>query len=267
MKRLAFSTLGCPSEPVDAVLDLARRAGYHGVELRCAEGEPVTPDTPPRALGEIAARFADAGVEIVCLASYVRVADPDGDPADLLRHVELAEQLGAAHVRVFGGRDGQADPHRLAVERLRAVGPRLADSPVTVLLETHDVFCSARAVAAVLREVESPRIGALWDVVNAWSVGDSPREAADALAPWLWHVQLKDVAAADNLAPVLPGRGNMPLGEVLTELERLRYDGWLSLEWERAWFPEAPPLAEALDALRSTLSRPVPCPRGGTDRC
>lgn len=253
--RLAFSTLGCPGEPVEAVLDLAQRAGCHGVELRCAEGEPVSPDTPAARLRDIRARFADAGVEVVCLASYVRVAAPDGDPAgDLLRHLEIAEQLGARHVRIFGGRDGQADPHSLAVERLRTAAPRLVDSPVTVLLETHDVFCSARAVAAVLREADSPGVGALWDVVNPWRVGESPCEAADALAPWLRHVQVKDVMATDDLVPVLPGRGNVPLGAVLTELDRLGYAAWLSLEWERAWFPEAPPLVEALDAFRSVLA-------------
>ncbi|MEU2614188.1 sugar phosphate isomerase/epimerase family protein [Micromonospora sp. NPDC007271] len=253
--RLAFSTLGCSAEPVEQVLELARRTGCHGVELRCAEGEPVAPDTPTATLREIGKQFADAGVEPICVASYVRIAAPDGDPVtDLLHHVEIAEQLGASYVRVFGGRDGQADPHPAAVQRLGEVARRIEGGPVTVLLETHDVFCSARAVAAVLAEVGSPAVAALWDAVNPWRVGESPREAADALAPWLRHVQLKDVHATDDLAPVLPGHGTVPLGQILTELDRLDYRAWLSLEWERAWFPEAPPLDEALGAFRAVLA-------------
>lgn len=257
--RLAFSTLGCPGEPVQAVIDLARRTGCRGVELRCADGEPVSPETPPATLREVRDRFADAGIEVVCLASYVRVAAPDGDPADdLLRHVEIAERLGSPYVRVFGGRDGQPDPHPAAVRRLTRVTERIAGGPVTVLLETHDVFPSARAVAAVLAEVASPHAGALWDAVNPWRSGESPRQAADTLAPWLRHVQLKDVASPQDLTPVLPGHGAVPLGAILAELDRLGYRSWLSLEWERAWFPQVPPLSGALAAVTAVLAGHTP---------
>jgi len=257
--RLAFSTLGCPGEPVEAVIDLARRTGCRGVELRCADGEPVSPQTPPAMLREVRDRFADAGIEVVCLASYVRVAAPDGDPADeLLRHVEMAERLGSPYVRVFGGRDGQSDPHPAAVRRLTQVTERIAGGPVTVLLETHDVFLSARAVAAVLAEVDSPHAGALWDAVNPWRSGESPQQAADALAPWLRHVQLKDVASTGDLTPVLPGHGAVPLGAILAELDRLGYRSWLSVEWERAWFPQVPPLSDALAAATAVLAGHTP---------
>ena len=31
-------------------------------------------------------------------------------------------------------------------------------------------------------------------------------------------------------------------------------DPWISLEWERAWHPQLPPLAEALEALKTVLA-------------
>ena len=47
MVRYAFSTLGLPGAPLDAVLELAAGTGCAGVELRCAEDEPIRPDMSP----------------------------------------------------------------------------------------------------------------------------------------------------------------------------------------------------------------------------
>src|SRR4051812_38367547 len=118
MRRLAFSTLGCPGDPVERVVALAHRTGCTGVELRCTEGEPVTPTTPARVLREVRDRCGD--IEIVCVASYVEVARADDDPVtDLMRHVEIAEQLGSPYVRVFGG-----GLHQRAVETLSEAAAR-----------------------------------------------------------------------------------------------------------------------------------------------
>jgi sugar phosphate isomerase/epimerase len=59
-------------------------------------------------------------------------------------------------------------------------------------------------------------------------------------------VQLKDVPSADDTSPVAPGDGVLPLADVLAELRARGYSGWISLEWERAWHPDAAPLADVL---------------------
>ncbi|TDD58853.1 sugar phosphate isomerase/epimerase [Kribbella antibiotica] len=247
MRRLAFSTLGCPGDPIEHVADLARRFGCGAVELRCADREPVSPDATPGRLRAVREQLGD--IQALCVASYVQVARPDGDPtAEVLRHVEIAERLASPYVRVFGG--GVYDR---AVETLAAIAERITDSPVTVLLETHDSFLSGKAVAGICAAVDSPRIGALWDVVNPWRAGEEIAETARLLAPWLRHVQLKDVAAPDQLTPVLAGHGTVPLLEVLSQLDAIGYRGWLSLEWERAWYPGVPPLEEALDSFTTLI--------------
>jgi sugar phosphate isomerase/epimerase len=40
------------------------------------------------------------------------------------------------------------------------------------------------------------------------------------------------------------GDGCLPWAEILPELARVGYDGWLSLEYERRWYPEQLPPAE-----------------------
>lgn len=256
--KLAFSTLGCPGEPLTAVARLATEHGIAGVELRCHEGEPVAPPGSGDRRGMVTdvARLRDAGVVPFSLASYVQVASPHTSPDEVVRHVELACELDVTAVRVFGYRGPETDARRLranAVATLTAATERIAGSGVTVLLETHDCFLTGHQVAAVLAEVGSDRAGAVWDVVNPWRAGEDPDDTAAALLPYPGYVQLKDVRTPEDLRPVLPGTGAVPLTRVLDLLGD--YRGWLSLEWERAWFPALPSLDTALAAFRGLARR------------
>ncbi|RLL66859.1 sugar phosphate isomerase/epimerase [Streptomyces sp. Z26] len=265
LARRAFSTLGCPEAGVGDVVRLALAGGFGGVELRCAPGQLVTPETGPAEAAALADRFAGAGLEVVCLASYVRVADEGpGVGADLERHLRLAARLRAPYVRVFGGdADHPRGRRDRAVRRLAAAAPAAEAAGVGLALETHDAFLTGAAVADVLEAVGSPAVGAVWDAVNPWRAGERPADTAESLRPWLRHTQFKDVASPTDLRPVLPGRGVLPLGEVTAELRRLGYGGWVSLEWERAWYPDAAPLGDALTAFTDTLD--LLDPPGATD--
>lgn len=260
MNRRAFSTLGCPEAGLDEVVRLADSGGRcTGVELRCAPGQLVSPDTGAEEAEAVAARLSDAGLTVVCLASYVQVASADYEVVeDLRRHLRLAARLGAVYLRVFGGGAGQQrDRHERAARALSAAVPAAEEAGVDIALETHDTFLTGTAVADVLTAVGSPVVGAVWDAVNPWRGGEALAHTADALGPWLRHVQLKDVASTTDLRPVLPGRGVLPLGGVLNELRGLGYRGWISLEWERAWHPDAAPVQEALGAFHQVLDAAV----------
>ncbi|NSC21843.1 sugar phosphate isomerase/epimerase, partial [Streptomyces albus subsp. chlorinus] len=140
--RLAFSTLGVPGMPLPDVLDLAGRAGFHGIELRAHPEEPVHPGLERRARREVAERFADAGLAPLCVAGYPRMA-ATGDDAPVLAEVrdllELAAGLGAPYARVFpGGDGGGAEADATAVRRLERAAAMAGDLGVRVLLETHD---------------------------------------------------------------------------------------------------------------------------------
>ncbi|GAA4062819.1 sugar phosphate isomerase/epimerase family protein [Nonomuraea soli] len=252
--RAAFSTLGCPGAPVEQVIAY----GFPGVELRCATGELLPPDASDRTARRVGSRLAEAGVQVVCLATYVQAGIPDdGVEESLARHIELADQVGASFVRVFGGEPGDPGVAARAAARLAACVPAAQEAGVTVLLETHDAFLTGRAVAGVLDLVASPSVGALWDVVNPWRAGEPLADTADLLRPWLRHAQVKDVASTGELAPVVPGTGAVPLEAFMAELGRIGYDGWVSLEWEAAWYPQAPALDEALPAFRALMRERV----------
>ncbi|MEV6520990.1 TIM barrel protein [Longispora sp. NPDC051575] len=232
---LGLSTLGCPGLPLADVAALARRYGIGAVELRCAPSEPVHTGIPA---ADRAAALADLdGLAVTGLATYIRLSDGiDG----LAEHVQLARDLGAPTLRLFPG-SGPVGP---IVERLGAAVGLAAGSGVRLLVETHDEYLTGASLAPVLAAV--PGVGAIWDALHTWRAGESPAEAAAALAPWLAEVQLKDAASPTERRPLVPGTGAVPLVETLAAARAVGYSGVVVLEHETPWYPDAEPFEAAV---------------------
>ncbi|MFF7162777.1 sugar phosphate isomerase/epimerase family protein [Streptomyces sp. NPDC008086] len=259
--KLAFSTLGVPGLPLPDVLRLATTHGYHGVELRTHPEEPVHPGLGPAERADVAAEFKSAGIELLGLAGYARVAAPgdDGPVIEEIRTlVDLAHDLGAPYVRVFPGADPEQSTQRadaIAAQRLGTAAEYAADMGVRILLETHDSHRTAADAIRVLGLVGHRHVGSLWDVMHTWLGGEQPSESYAALAPFLGYVQVKDIASADDTTPLPLGAGVLPLADCVEVLSRHGWDGWLCWEYEKRWYEEAAPLEGLLGAGAEHLSR------------
>jgi sugar phosphate isomerase/epimerase len=246
---LAFSTLGCSGMPLADVVDLARSSGWLGLELRAADDEPVHVGLSPDERAAARELLESGGITVLAIASYVRVASgatsDDECVADAVAHAGLARDLGAPFVRVFpGAEEPGAEADARAVRRLNAITARLPEG-VTILLETHDSHPQGVDIARVLSQV-SGEVGTIWDVMHPWRTGEPIAVTKDVLAPYLKHVQVKDVLSPTERTPLPLGDGTIPLAEFYAALRESGYQGWMSLEWESKWYPEAVPLAEAL---------------------
>ncbi|MEV5429761.1 sugar phosphate isomerase/epimerase family protein [Streptomyces sp. NPDC052701] len=259
--KLAFSTLGVPGLPLTDVLGLATAHGYHGVELRAHPEEPVHPGLGPGERAGVAAEFKAAGVEILGLAGYTRVAAPGDDGpvlTELRALLDLARDLGAPYVRVLPGGDPSQSPEEAdatAARRLGTAAEYATDAGVRILLETHDSHRTAADAIRVLGLVGHRQVGALWDVMHTWLGGEQPSESFAALSPYLGYVQVKDIASAEDSTPLPLGTGVLPLAESVEVLSRHGWDGWLCWEYEKRWYESAAPLPGLLDAGREHLSR------------
>ncbi|WAL95607.1 sugar phosphate isomerase/epimerase family protein [Streptomyces sp. Je 1-369] len=261
--RFAFSTLGVPGLPVPDVLRLATAHGYHGVELRAHPEEPVHPGLGLVERADVAAEFKAAGVEILGIAGYARVAAPgdDGPVLDEIRSlVALARDLGAPFVRVFPGggtEQGAAEADATAARRLGTAARYAADAGVRILLETHDSHRTGADTTRILGIVGHRRVGALWDLMHTWLGGESVTETFAALSPYLGYVQVKDIVSADDTTPLALGSGVLPLEECVARLSAEGWEGWLCWEYEKRWYEDAVPLPGLLGPGRELLSRLV----------
>lgn len=255
-RRRAFSTLGCPGASITEIAAIAESSGWTAIELRSGDDSVVHPGLDRSQRTAVAAALDH--LDRVCLSTYVTLDGPGADDAQVVASLraeaELARDLGFTALRVFaGGHDDDA-----IVRRLRAAA---GHAGIDIWLETHDSHSTGLSVARVLDAVDDQRVGAIWDIAHPWAAGEPVSTTAALLAPWLRHVQIKDIASRRDPRPVLPGTGSLPLKDILIQLDARGYDGWLGLEWELRWHPELPPLADALAAADSWLARHPLAPR------
>jgi sugar phosphate isomerase/epimerase len=254
---LGFSTLGCPEASVEEIVAVAERQELWHVDLRAHADGPFHIGMPGADRDSWRTTLEGAGIVVTSVASYVRLADDTVDTAavvaDARRHVALADDVGAEAVRVFTGGPGDSDTVQRARDRLSAILDADAGR-ARVLLETHDTRPRGRDVAAVLDGMPD-RVAAIWDAVIPWVAGEVPEETAEALAGRIAMVQVKDVVGT---RPVLPGTGIVPLTRILAGLTRLGWSGVLSVEWERAWYPDLPAIDAAITAARAWVATALP---------
>jgi len=268
--RLTVSTLGAPDESLDTVIGWLRDAGVGAVELRLSAGELADPGMTARERGELRRRLDDAGITVSGIASYVRAASDANDEmvtAALAHALGFAADLGAPVVRVFPGAptlpssydrvpdllesaDVVADR---AARRLDSVAGIAEELGVRPLLETHDSHPRGEDIARILERTTSP-VGAVWDLMHPWRVGEPLARTWELLGPWLRDdrggVQIKDARLPEDATPVAIGDGTLPVDEFGALLRGEGFVGTVCLEWERKWHPAAPRLDEA---LRSTV--------------
>ena len=181
----------------------------------------------------------------------------------------MAAELGAEFVRVFGDTLPPAEDEANRDKVISQVAAGLTslaeygiERNVQVLIETHGDFSDSRAMQAMMEQVECDNAGVLWDTHHPWRFcGEQLSKTFSRLKPWIRHTHWKDsvprpktdstteteqaAAAAHALMSghrhanyVLFGGGEFPAAEAMQLLQWSKYDGWYSLEWEKAWHPE-----------------------------
>lgn len=270
--RLALSTLGCPELTLAEAADLAHRHGYAGLELRSAPGATVEAGASLHQRAQWKNELHRAEVEALSIASYVTVCDTQVEDETVLEtavdHARLAADLGAHWLRVFPGgpRGGPPDPTVDAIggRRLAAIVAATAHLGVGLALETHDSHPRGQDVLRIIDATDGAEVGVIWDVLHTWLADESPQETSSALGSRLAYTQVKDVASAEDLAPLALGAGVLPLRASLAAVPDLM-SSWVSWEYEKVWHPEAPALADLAGPARRWLDESTST-SGGADR-
>lgn len=250
--KLAFSTLGCPDWTFDEVLDRAQAMGFDAIELRGVNGrmradeiEVFAPENREATMKKV----ADHRLVIRSFGASASFHDParlEDSLHDGRTAVDLCAAIGVPFVRVFGNNiDPKSTTLRGQVQRVAEGIRRLCDyakdKPVTILLEVHGDFNSAERILTTYDLVARDNLAILWDVAHSDVV-----DRGDFMSFWqpvkhlIRHVHIKDHRRVEGGSPQLcsVGEGDIPLREIVLQLERDGYDGYYSLEWEKKWHPE-----------------------------
>jgi sugar phosphate isomerase/epimerase len=255
--KYAFMTFSTPQLTWAEVLDTAKRFGYDGVEPRldAKHRHGVEVAAPDEQRVAIRALAAEKGIAIACLATSLAFADPaktDEMIQSARARIDLAGDLGAPAIRVFGGKIPEKvtreDAIELVANSVRAVADQAAERGVALCMETHDDWCDPVQVAAVLRRANHPAVAANWDIMHPILRGGATMESAfESLKPWIRHLHVHDGGEDGKLTPI--GQGKIDHRRALALLKQIKYQGFISGEWID-WEPYETHLPRELAALK-----------------
>jgi L-ribulose-5-phosphate 3-epimerase len=294
--RIAGHTMGTPELTLSEAVQLFASIGLEGIEIIWDDdyGCALRKSAGAAELDDLGRRVGDAGLHVCCLTPYMTGIDSldaavrGRDVEDFRRCIEAANRLGAPCIRVYGGAyqpgEDRARRTRLEaalVESLAALAEAAAPAGVVLAVETHfnTLTCSAAETAGLVRRVGHPNVRVLYDQPNLeFSEGEGFAEALGLLEGLIALVHVKDLVykrgvtggfrssrvvtveeSERRVSSRVPGDGIIPWPVILPALVARGYKGWLSLEYERRWYPhDLPPAGEGmkrgLEYLRRILA-------------
>ncbi|MCS6952094.1 MAG: sugar phosphate isomerase/epimerase [Bryobacteraceae bacterium] len=154
--------------------------------------------------------------------------------AEVRRWVDVAEKLGAGHIRVFGGNvpPGRTEEEAVGwvVETLQRSAEYAGRKGILLGLENHwGITTRAERIVEIVRKTDSPWVGINLDTGN---FRENPYEQMEMCLPYTVNVQMKsEVRGAEG------GPQRLDWERIGAMLARAGYRGFLSLEYEAAEDP------------------------------
>ena len=247
--KLAFSTLGCPDFDWTDIYSMAKDFGFSGIEMRglgddifSINAKPFQKDNLPKTIEQLHKKR----LEIACLSSgcALKYADRQEETLQELRtYIDLAEALHTPYIRILGDRtaapEGDVDD-AVVLRALKALIPYAEAHNVTLLVETNGVYTDTARLRALLNQIESDNIGALWDLHHPYRyAGETPEETVQHLGAYIKYTHAKD-SVVENGKTVykIMGEGDLPMDAMMRALRSINYEGYVSLEWLKRYAPD-----------------------------
>ena len=141
--KLSYTTLSVKERSIEEAVAIATSHHLYGIELRGMGNSHVSAESSFSYIRDVIHLLKDSDLEVPCLTSYEHLAQIDGKEAgkeadSLLRTIDLASLIGAGNVRVFMGALPPGVEMEAVMDNVHSIMERTADSPVGIIIETHD---------------------------------------------------------------------------------------------------------------------------------
>lgn len=266
--QFAFSTVACPDWTLEQAAEQAKSMGYAGLELRtlgCGSGK-LASDPALSKPDKIKAALINQAIKPVCLSTSCALhhRDPGKRHAaehELHEYLETASAIGCPAVRVFGLQVDPGQPRRQALERIAEnTAPLLhqaGELGVQLLFENAGSFCSPKDWWWLLELIGNPMVGLCWNIANSVSADINDVGgwvSVSTLNSRIRLAKVKDTRLGEGGGFCQLGEGDVGVETFLKRLRGVGYDGWVSVEWDRAWLPKLAPAQEFLPAALEQLN-------------
>ena len=177
----------CPLS-VDAVIELAARAGVDGIEW----GSDIhVPETDVENARKVARKTADAGLSVISYGSYFYL----GEGADFTPYIDTALAMDTSVIRIWGGKKERhellPEEYAMLVREMKDIGAQAAKRGITIALEYHGHSITATAEDAVrfIDDVGMENVRLYWQEIIGRPLEDNLADI-DLVLPYLVNVHV-----------------------------------------------------------------------------
>ena len=207
-----LSRLGCPDWSFNTIVDFAVNNGFNGIEIRGIQREldllKCVGFSSKENILSTRKLIEDKKIRIVNLGSSAAMHHPKGAEREknldeAKKFICLAQQLNCPYIRVFPNNfpkdQDRTGTINLIITGLQKLGDYAKSTGVTVLMETHGDLVQSKDIEEIMRTVNHPKIGLVWDVINMWAVTkESPARAYSRLKKYIHHTHIKDLVSING---------------------------------------------------------------------
>jgi sugar phosphate isomerase/epimerase len=243
--KLAFSAWAMRELPVDAQIEIVRRAGYVGICLVSGPGfglDALQADTAERR--RIRRLLDEADLALTGIAGHADLLETDADQraanvARIQSTLDLAADLAGPDgpppviSMGFGTPETYATDRDALVERFGALAGYAARTGGTVALEAHvgQAFDLPEKVDWLMRAVDSPRFRFNLDNSHFEVMGRDMDDYLPLLVPYSVHTDLKDQRGRyPDHEFLVPGEGDFDYARYLRSMQAAGYTGFVTVE-------------------------------------
>jgi sugar phosphate isomerase/epimerase len=213
--------------------------------LNCKDAKdhlPMAADDEAKAIAD----YAAAGIELHAAGTVYFPKDEDEDIRSKFEYVKRA----GIKVIVAG------DPVPAALPRIEKF---VREYDIKFALHNHGpedkTFPSPLDVLKAMKGMDA-RMGCCIDVGHTVRAGTDVIEAIHAAGPRLHNMHMKDLASfTDKDSQVDVGKGKMPIRGIFDALIKIKYPGWVDLEYEIHGDDPMPGVTESFTYMRGVLAR------------
>jgi sugar phosphate isomerase/epimerase len=189
--------------------------------------------------------YSAAGIHLHAAGTVYFPKDEDDD---IRSKFEYAKRAGI-QVIVAG------DPAPNALPRIEKF---VKEYDICIAIHNHGpedkIYHSPLDVLKVVGSMD-PRIGCCIDVGHCVRAGTDVVEAIHTVGPRLYNMHMKDLTSfTDKDSQVAVGQGIMPVREIFEALIKLKYPGWVDLEYEVHGDDPMPGVTESYAYMRGVLA-------------
>lgn len=261
--KIAYSTVACPDWSLEEAFSRGAEYGYEGLEIAFIDSQWVTARLLMENQRRIRELSESSGCRAFAIAPHLElgVGGTTGRTKALSEAqtlVELAREVGAGFVRLFGGAPDSCMTLEGLIEvlseDLALLDQVAAGTGVRIALETYGQFSDSQQLARVLQTIDSPRVVALWDLLHPTRIGQPVPVVWQHLVGRLGYLHVKDARRDEdgNWRHARLGEGDVPVREALRALAMRGFDGFVVVEWEKANHRQ---LAEPEDVLPGEMAK------------